>query len=175
MICRATSGCELVFARYEYCRPRSPERSAARSRTAVEDPMHEVAVSMATQTELQYGVAKRGHQPSLTTCACEFLVRAQVLPWTAEVGAVYGPRCSACEVSGIAERTRRMRLHANLLRSSISSLPDLDFAPPEVFGYTRRAADGIRCVLSRSPRKPSIVRPVGSLTSSFDSTMSTIS
>ena len=138
-------------------------------------PMHEVAVSAVTQAELLYGVAKRGHPPGLTTRLREFLCRAQVLPWTGEVGDVYGPLCSACEASGVAERTRIVRLRANLMRISICSLPDLDFAPPGVYGYAHRAADGIRCVPSRSPRKPSIVRPVGSLTSSFDSTMSTIS
>jgi tRNA(fMet)-specific endonuclease VapC len=64
-------------------------------------PMHEVAVSVVTQAELLYGVAKRGYPDGLTTRVREFLVRVAVLPWTAEVGQVYGDLRASCEAGGI--------------------------------------------------------------------------
>jgi tRNA(fMet)-specific endonuclease VapC len=63
-------------------------------------PMPNVLVSVVTQAELLYGVAKRGHPQGLATRVREFLIRAQVLPWTQEVAAVYGDLRAACERAG---------------------------------------------------------------------------
>jgi tRNA(fMet)-specific endonuclease VapC len=62
--------------------------------------MHEVAVSVITQAELLYGVAKRGHSKSPATRVHEFLTRVEILPWTVEVGAVYADLRAACEAAG---------------------------------------------------------------------------
>jgi len=63
-------------------------------------PIHSVAVSVITQAELLYGVAKHGHPPGLSTKVREFLRRVAVLPWTAEVGEAYGHLRAACEAEG---------------------------------------------------------------------------
>jgi tRNA(fMet)-specific endonuclease VapC len=64
-------------------------------------PMRSVAVSVVTQAELLYGVAKRGHPTGLATRVREFLVRVEVLPWTADVAHVYGDLRAACEAMGV--------------------------------------------------------------------------
>jgi tRNA(fMet)-specific endonuclease VapC len=64
-------------------------------------PMHSVAVSVVTQAELLYGVAKRGHPTGLSTRVHEFLVHVEVLPWTSDVALVYGTLRAACESAGL--------------------------------------------------------------------------
>jgi tRNA(fMet)-specific endonuclease VapC len=63
-------------------------------------PMQSVAVSVITQAELLYGIAKRGHPKGLATRVHEFLVRVEVLPWTQAVAAVYGDLRASCEAAG---------------------------------------------------------------------------
>ena len=64
-------------------------------------PMHSIAVSVVTQSELLYGVAKRGHPAGLTIRVSEFLARVEVLPWTADVGVVYADLRATCEAHGL--------------------------------------------------------------------------
>ena len=64
-------------------------------------PMHSVAVSVVTQAELLYGVAKRGHPTGLSTRVHEFLVRVEVLPWTPDAAKVYGDLRASCEAAGV--------------------------------------------------------------------------
>jgi tRNA(fMet)-specific endonuclease VapC len=64
-------------------------------------PMHSVAVSVVTQAELLYGVAKRGHPRGLALKVREFLARVNILPWTAEAAQAYGDLRAACEAGGI--------------------------------------------------------------------------
>jgi len=64
-------------------------------------PLHNVAVSVVTQAELLYGVAKRGHPQGLATRVHEFLVRVEILPWTQEVARVYGDLRASCEAAGV--------------------------------------------------------------------------
>ncbi|MBL8481085.1 MAG: type II toxin-antitoxin system VapC family toxin [Rhodocyclaceae bacterium] len=64
-------------------------------------PMHCVAVSVVTQAELLYGVAKRGHPPGLTAKVREFLARVNVLPWTTEAAEAYGDLRAASEAGGV--------------------------------------------------------------------------
>lgn len=73
---------------------------AAVTERLVQIPMHALAVSVVTQAELLYGVAKRGHPQGLATRVHEFLVRVDVLPWTPEVAHVYGDLRAACEAAG---------------------------------------------------------------------------
>jgi len=65
-------------------------------------PMRSVSVSAITQGELLYGVAKRGHSAALSALVHEFLIRVEVLPWTAEVANVYGVLRAACARRGVA-------------------------------------------------------------------------
>jgi len=64
-------------------------------------PLHDVAVSVVTQGELLYGVAKRGHPQGLSTRVHEFLIRVVILPWTQDVARIYGDLRASCEVSGV--------------------------------------------------------------------------
>ena len=73
--------------------PRVRERLVAVS-------MHSAVVSSITQAELLYGVAKRGYPIGLTTRVREFLVRVDVLPWTAETANVYADLRASCEAAG---------------------------------------------------------------------------
>jgi tRNA(fMet)-specific endonuclease VapC len=64
-------------------------------------PMRSVSVSAITQGELLYGLAKRGHPAALSALVHEFLIRVEVLPWTAEVANVYGELRAACARRGV--------------------------------------------------------------------------
>ncbi len=64
-------------------------------------PVHEVGISAVTQGELIYGLARRGNPKGLTALVREFLVRVEVLPWTAEVANVYGSLRAACSSRGV--------------------------------------------------------------------------
>jgi tRNA(fMet)-specific endonuclease VapC len=76
-------------------------------------PMHCVAVSVVTQAELLYGVAKRGHPQGLATRVREFLARVTVLPWTAEAAEAYGELRAACEADGVTLAPMDMMIAAH--------------------------------------------------------------
>jgi tRNA(fMet)-specific endonuclease VapC len=86
---------------------------AAVGQRLVQIPMHSLAVSVVTQAELLYGVAKRGHPIGLTTRVHEFLARVEVMPWTSEVGKVYGTLSAACEAAGITLAPMDMMIAAH--------------------------------------------------------------
>lgn len=64
-------------------------------------PMHGVAVSVITEAEMLYGLAKRGHPAGLAARVREFLIRVDVLVWTREVATAYGDLRAVCEKTGI--------------------------------------------------------------------------
>ncbi|PLX76749.1 MAG: VapC toxin family PIN domain ribonuclease [Azoarcus sp.] len=64
-------------------------------------PMTSVAVSVVTEAELRYGVAKRGNPQGLATRVHEFLIRVEVLPWTQDVACAYGALRTSCEAAGV--------------------------------------------------------------------------
>jgi tRNA(fMet)-specific endonuclease VapC len=76
-------------------------------------PMQSVAVSVITQAELLYGVAKRGDPKGLATRVHEFLVRVEVLPWTPAVAAVYGDLRASCEAAGVTLAPMDMMIAAH--------------------------------------------------------------
>lgn len=78
-------------------------------------PMNEVAVSAVTQAELLYGVAKRGNPHGLATRVHEFLVRVDILPWTADVARVYGDLRARCEAGGVTLAPLDMMIAAHAL------------------------------------------------------------
>ncbi len=75
--------------------------------------MQSVAVSVVTQAELLYGLAKRGHPKGLATRVHEFLIRVEVLPWTQEVAGVYGDLRAACEAAGVTLAPMDMMIAAH--------------------------------------------------------------
>jgi tRNA(fMet)-specific endonuclease VapC len=64
-------------------------------------PMRSVTVSAVTQGELIYGLAKRGNPAALSALIHEFLIRVEVLPWTAEVANTYGALRASCAKRGV--------------------------------------------------------------------------
>jgi tRNA(fMet)-specific endonuclease VapC len=64
-------------------------------------PIRSVTVSAVTQGELIYGLAKRGNPAALGGLIHEFLIRVEVLPWTAEVATVYGALRASCAKRGV--------------------------------------------------------------------------
>ena len=64
-------------------------------------PMRSVMISAVTQGELMYGLAKRGNPPALSALIHEFLIRVEVLPWTAEVANTYGVLRASCAKRGV--------------------------------------------------------------------------
>lgn len=84
-------------------------------------PMHSVSVSVVTQAELLYGVAKRGYPTGLSTRVREFLVRVEVLPWTPDVAQVYGDLRAACEAAGVplAPMDMMIAAHAKAVNATL--------------------------------------------------------
>ncbi|MCL2656597.1 MAG: type II toxin-antitoxin system VapC family toxin [Betaproteobacteria bacterium] len=76
-------------------------------------PMHCVAVSVVTQAELLYGVAKRGHPQGLVTKVREFLARVTVLPWTTKAAEAYAELRTACEAGGVTLAPMDMMIAAH--------------------------------------------------------------
>jgi tRNA(fMet)-specific endonuclease VapC len=76
-------------------------------------PMSSVAVSVVTEAELRYGVAKRGNPRGLATRVHEFLIRVEVLPWTQEVACVYADLRAACEGAGVTLAPMDMMIAAH--------------------------------------------------------------
>ena len=76
-------------------------------------PLHNIAVSVVTQAELLYGVAKRGHPPGLATRVNEFLIRVAVLPWTEDVAGIYANLRASCEAAGITLAPMDMMIAAH--------------------------------------------------------------
>lgn len=64
-------------------------------------PMGNVVVSVVTQAELHYGLARKGHPVAFTNLIRAFLLRVEVLPWDGEVATVYGDLRASCTASGI--------------------------------------------------------------------------
>jgi tRNA(fMet)-specific endonuclease VapC len=89
-------------------------------------PMHSVAVSVVTQAELLYGVAKRGHPQGLATRVREFLARVSVRPWNAEVAEVYGDLRCQCEKAGVplAPMDMLIAAHAKTLELTAAQTGD---------------------------------------------------
>lgn len=64
-------------------------------------PMGSIFVSVVTQAELLYGVARKGYPKALASLIREFLLRVNVLPWDGEAATVYSDLRSSCAASGI--------------------------------------------------------------------------
>lgn len=64
-------------------------------------PMESIIISVVTQAELLYGLARKGHPAAFANLIREFLLRVEVLPWDGEAATVYGDLRSSCAASGI--------------------------------------------------------------------------
>jgi tRNA(fMet)-specific endonuclease VapC len=64
-------------------------------------PMESIVVSVVTQAELLYGLARKGHPANFARLIHEFLLRVQVLPWDSDSATAYGDLRASCAASGI--------------------------------------------------------------------------
>lgn len=83
-------------------------------------PMRSVAISAVTQGELIYGLAKRGNPKALSALIHEFLIRVNVLPWTAEVANVYGNLRAACAARGVSLGALDMMIAAQAMAAGVT-------------------------------------------------------
>jgi tRNA(fMet)-specific endonuclease VapC len=63
-------------------------------------PMAEVGISVVTEAELRFGVARRPEAATLRKVAEEFLLRVEVLPWNSEAAQCYARIRAALEKEG---------------------------------------------------------------------------
>ena len=64
-------------------------------------PMNRILISVVTQAELLYGLARKGHPAAFSRLIKEFLLRIQVLPWDSNAATVYGNLRASCAASGV--------------------------------------------------------------------------
>ena len=63
-------------------------------------PMAEVGISVVTEAELRFGVARRPEATTLKRVVEEFLLRLEVLPWNSEAAQQYARIRAALEKEG---------------------------------------------------------------------------
>ncbi len=63
-------------------------------------PVSEVGISVVTEAELRFGVARLPHAPKLAIAVEEFLLRVEVLPWTSAAAQHYAHLRAALEQHG---------------------------------------------------------------------------
>ena len=63
-------------------------------------PMHEICISVITQAELLFGVARKPSSAGLKTAVQEFLLRVDILPWASEAAHQYARLCTLLEHKG---------------------------------------------------------------------------
>jgi tRNA(fMet)-specific endonuclease VapC len=78
-------------------------------------PMSEVGISVVTQAELRFGVAKKPEAARLAIAVEEFLLRVEILPWTSEAAKSYARIPSDLEHSGEPMRNLDMMIAAHAL------------------------------------------------------------
>jgi len=66
----------------------------------LEVPMAEVGISVITEAELRFGVARRPEAATLKVAVEEFLLRVEALPWTSDAARHYAEIRAVLERSG---------------------------------------------------------------------------
>ncbi len=78
-------------------------------------PIREVNISVVTQAEMLYGLAKRHSPVGLTQRVEAFLIRVHVLPWTTDVARRYADLRAEIERGGISLAAMDMMIAAHAL------------------------------------------------------------
>lgn len=81
-------------------------------------PMESIIISVVTQAELLFGLAKLGNPPALKTLIQQFLQRVEVLPWDGVCAIVYAELRSSCTSSGITLGALDMMIAAHAVASN---------------------------------------------------------
>src|ERR1035441_4848304 len=76
------------------------ESAAVELERLLKVPMAEVGISVVTEAELRFGVARRAEATTLKTVVEEFLLRVEVLPWNSEAAQRYARIRAALEKEG---------------------------------------------------------------------------
>jgi len=74
-----------------------------------------VAISVVTEAELLYGLARRGHPSGLSQRVQAFLVRVDILPWDSAAAQAYATLRPACEAAGTVLAALDMMIAAHAL------------------------------------------------------------
>ena len=82
--------------------------------------MSDVGISVITEAELRFGVARRGAPAHLTLAVEEFLVRVEILPWDSEAAQHYAALRSALEDAGTPMGNLDMMIAAQALAADAS-------------------------------------------------------
>ncbi len=64
-------------------------------------PISDIAISVVTEAELLFGLAKRGHPAGLSERVRQFLLRVTVLIWDRHVAATYAELRASCAARGL--------------------------------------------------------------------------
>lgn len=78
-------------------------------------PMAEVGISIVTEAELRFGVARIGHPEKLAEAVEEFLLRLTILPWDSEAAKQYALLRSVLEHDGTPMGNLDMMIAAQAL------------------------------------------------------------
>lgn len=78
-------------------------------------PMSEVGISVVTEAELRFGVARKPEAVQLKAAVEEFLLRVEVLPWGSEAAQHYAQIRAALERTGEPMRNLDMMIAAQAL------------------------------------------------------------
>jgi len=81
-------------------------------------PMAEVGVSVVTEAELRFGVARKGASAHLKLAVEEFLLRVEILPWDSEAAKHYAELRSVLEDSGTPMANFDLMIAAQALAAS---------------------------------------------------------
>jgi tRNA(fMet)-specific endonuclease VapC len=82
-------------------------------------PMAEVGISVITEAELRFGVARKPAAVGLKTVVEEFLLRGETLPWDSEAAPQYGQIRGALERVGQPMGNLDMMIAAHALGAQV--------------------------------------------------------
>jgi tRNA(fMet)-specific endonuclease VapC len=92
------------------------KRNVPRVRVALLSvPMSEIGVSVVTEAELRFGVARKGASAHLKLAVEEFLLRVEILLWDSEAAKHYAALRSALEDSGTPSANFDLMIAAHAL------------------------------------------------------------
>src|SRR5262245_46862287 len=80
--------------------------------------MEEIAISVVTEAELLYGLAKRNHPAALAERIKQFLLRVDVLEWNRDAAQAYAELRTACESRGITLAPLDLMIAAHAIAAS---------------------------------------------------------
>jgi tRNA(fMet)-specific endonuclease VapC len=81
-------------------------------------PMAEIGISVITEAELRFGVAKHSEFPKLTLAVEEFLLRVEILPWDSAAAYYYALLRSTLEDAGEPMGNMDMMIAAQALAAA---------------------------------------------------------